>query len=119
MNITENDYLPDTEGPLPQRLLRQTAMVLWKELERHFARGVVLHVDASLDLVDVAVNLVEDNQEQVKGWMKSGQVSVLSDSVAGKWATEQPVLWAVVAAPWVLVQENDPATTYPGKKHQP
>lgn len=116
MNISEEEFLPDNEGPLQQRLFNQTAMVLWKELERHFARGVVLHVDASLDLVDVAVHVVEDNAQQLKAWMKSGHVAALTDTVAAKWAKEQPVIWALVAAPWVLVQENEPGKTYPGKQ---
>lgn len=116
MTVSEDDFLPDNEGPLEQRLYDQTAMVLWKELERHFARGVVLNVNPELDLVEVAVSLVEDNTRQFRQWMENGEVSELSDSRASQWAAEQPVLWAVVAAPWVLVQENEAGKTYPGKR---
>ncbi len=118
MGITEEEFLPDNQAPLHQRLLDQTAMVLWSELERHFARGVLLQVDAALDLVEVAVSIAEDNVQQVSAWKHSGKLKALSDTIAGQWSAGQPVLWAVVAAPWVLVQENEAAKTYPGKRVQ-
>jgi hypothetical protein len=116
MTLKETDILPDIEGPLDQRLYEQTAMVLWAELERHFARGIVMHVSPQLDLIEVAINLAEDNSAQVKAWMETGQVGTLSDQQAGHWAQEKPIIWAVVVAPWVLAQENEPAKAYPGKR---
>lgn len=112
----ETDFQPDHEAPLDQHFHEQTAMVLWSELERHFARGTVLHVSPLLDLVEVAVSLAEDNGVQLKAWMEAGQVGTLSDEQAADWATETPVIWAVVVAPWILAQENQPAKTYPGKR---
>ncbi|MBE9516387.1 MAG: DUF2288 domain-containing protein [Proteobacteria bacterium] len=116
MVIEEKDILPDNEGPLDQRFYEQTAMVLWSELERHFARGIVLHVSPTLDLVDVAISFTDDNSGQVKAWMEAGLLGNLSDTQASHWAKEKPIIWSVVVAPWILAQENEPAKTYPGKQ---
>ena len=116
MTFKETDILPSNEGPMDQRFYEQTAMVLWSELERHFARGSVLHVSSQLDMVEVATCLAEDDSARIKAWMEAGQVGVLTDEQASDWATDKPIIWAVVVAPWVLAQENDPAKTYPGKK---
>ena len=87
-------------------LLQETARVSWKELERHFARGVVLQADQALDLVEVATCFANDDRETVEGWLTSGQVRYLPDEVARDWSERDPELWAAVVAPWVVVQER-------------
>ena len=84
----------------------ETAQIGWEELERFYAQGVVLHVADSLDLVQVAVKLAQDDTDQFKAWMEAEQVGRLSDEVAARFHADRPMVWAVVAAPWVLVQEN-------------
>ena len=83
----------------------ETGKLTWPELERHFARGVVINVDASLDLIDVAVKVSEDDKEAVKTWMDAAKVAPPEADDARDWLERQPVFWAVVVAPWVLVQE--------------
>lgn len=82
----------------------QTARIEWEELQRHFARGVVIRVDPALDLIHVASQIIDDNKEIVEAWMKSGQVANATDDDARHWTKIQPSFWAVVVAPWVLVQ---------------
>lgn len=82
-----------------------TARVNWNELTRFFARGVLFRVSVDLDLVDVAFALARDNKEQVEQWTRSGLLRVADDDDAGKWHRQNAILWATVAAPWVLVQE--------------
>ncbi len=95
--------------PLHTRMNLETARIAWPELERHFAGGKVILVAPELDLVDVATSIVQDNSAQVKSWMEAQQVGQLSNDVAKRWVKEQPEnLWAVVVAPWVLVQDKDP-----------
>jgi len=84
----------------------ETAQIGWPELERFYAQGVVLHVNNSVDLVQVAVKLAQDDTEQFSAWMADGLVGRLCDEVAARFHTDQTVVWAVVAAPWVLVQES-------------
>lgn len=83
----------------------QTARIPWTELQAHFARGNVIDVAAELDLVDVAVQLGMDNTRAFQDWIDNGAVSPVSEEQALRWFESGAVLWAVVAAPWVLVQE--------------
>lgn len=98
----------------PLELLRaqlngETGKLAWKELERHFARGVVIRVARSLDLVDVAVRIAQDDKECVANWMSQGLIGRASSEEALDWNQRQPTFWAVVVAPWVLAQEDGAA----------
>ncbi|KAF0285198.1 hypothetical protein BA899_05055 [Spiribacter sp. SSL99] len=96
----------EIEGvPLETQLNTETEPIRWAELERHFARGVVVRVDPALDLVVVAAAFVRDDEPTVMSWMTAGQVARASTDEAQDWHQRDPDLWAVVAAPWVLVQE--------------
>ncbi|EIJ35620.1 DUF2288 domain-containing protein [Thiothrix nivea] len=93
--------------PLRDRLNLETARISWAELERFFAAGKVIQVAAELDLVAVATHFAEDNSTPIKGWLQTGQLHMLTDATAKHWVQTNPQnLWAVVAAPWVLVQER-------------
>lgn len=82
----------------------QTAKIEWEELQRHFARGVVIKVAPELDLVQTAAHVIDDDKAAVETWMASGQIANASDDDAREWTKTQPTFWAVVVAPWVLVQ---------------
>lgn len=93
--------------PLRARLNLETARITWQELQRYFAAGKVIEVDPVLDLIEVAACLAEDNAPQLKNWLTQAQVGQLSDAQARTWAEQPPDnLWAVVVAPWVLVQQR-------------
>ncbi len=85
----------------------QTARIPWRELQTHYARGSVVLVAPELDLVEVAVQLGLDNAAQFQQWIDGGQVAAASDEQAKGWYQQDRELWAVVAAPWVLVQVRD------------
>lgn len=89
-----------------QDLHAQTARVAWQELEKHFARGVVIRVAGELDLVEVATRFANDDRPAVESWLASSQVKPLDTATARDWAGRDPELWAVVVAPWVVVQER-------------
>ena len=95
----------------PDELLRaklnaETGRLAWKELERHFARGVVILVAEGLDLVEVAFRISRDDKSTVESWMAQGQVRRATTDDALAWHEHQRQFWAVVAAPWVLIQET-------------
>lgn len=93
--------------PLRDRMNLETARITWPELENHFARGKVIQVTPELDLIEVAACIIEDNAPLLKQWMNAQQVGQLPDGTAKDWVERQPDnLWAVVVAPWVLVQER-------------
>lgn len=84
----------------------ETARIAWSELQTLFARGLVVQVDASLDLVDVAVMMALDDKIAIASWMENKQVGKVNDDTAQTWFERNPELWTVVVAPWVLVQEK-------------
>ena len=97
--------LQSGDEELRQELNLETGKIAWEELQRHYARGVVVKVSSQLDLVDVAAKFVQDNKAAIESWLKSGSIVRASDQDALRWSEAQTVFWAVVAAPWVLVQE--------------
>jgi hypothetical protein len=94
-----------SDETLKEQLNLETGQIAWPELQRHFARGVVVVVGPDLDLVEVAVKFVKDDKSAIEAWLNSGQIARASDENARLWAQTDMVFWAVVAAPWVLIQE--------------
>lgn len=96
-----------TQSTLYAKLLGETATISWPELQPFFAKGSLLWVDASLDLIAVAEAMAEDDRTKVSAWLAAGQLERISAEHAEDWQRRSPYLWAVVVAPWVLVQERD------------
>lgn len=88
------------------KLLGETAPIRWQELQPFFARGSLLWVDSDEDLIAVAEAVAENRRDDVAVWLDSGRVTLLNDVRAEDLLTRDPQLWAVVVAPWVLVQER-------------
>ncbi len=94
-----------------EKLLRgqinlETAQIAWRELQRYFASGATIFVSPALDLVDVAYQIAQDNAAQVAAWMEEGQIARVTDDQALGWYEADALVWAVVARPYVLIQEN-------------
>ena len=94
---------------LRAKLNLETARLVWPELERHFARGVVVRVKPGFDLVDAALQVAENNAAAVQAWLADGTLEHPDMGDAQRWHAAQQVFWGVVVAPWVLVQETDEA----------
>lgn len=92
------------EADLETLFNAQTGRVTWTELERAFARGALIRVDAGLDLVAVACCVARDEASTLQGWMAAGQVAPVSVAEAQAWSSGAAQFWAVVAAPFVLAQ---------------
>ena len=108
-----SDSDQDGELDLLTRLNMETAVIAWSELVKHFARGAVIQVATSVDLVEAAACLIEDDQAKLQAWLDSGSVSRASDDDARDWTNREPDFWCVVTAPWVLVQERPDSSTEP------
>lgn len=100
------DIDPNDKEQLRAYFNSETARLVWSELERFYAQGVVLSIARGLSLVDVAVELAQDNKEQFEQWIAAESVTAVSEQQAREWHAETTELWTVVAAPWVLVQEQ-------------
>lgn len=97
--------MADSREELRARLNRETAKIEWHELEKYFARGVVIRVSQDLDLIEVASRVIDDDKPVVSEWMEKGLVAHPNMEDAQYWVERQPLFWAVVTAPWVLIQE--------------
>ncbi|MFC1749118.1 DUF2288 domain-containing protein [Pseudomonadota bacterium] len=97
--------MADSREELRARLNAETAKLEWQELEKHFARGVVIRVSQELDLIEVASRVIDDDKAVVSDWMEKSLVAHPSIEEAQDWVERKPLFWSVVAAPWVLVQE--------------
>ncbi len=100
---------PVTAEDIVTRLNKETARIGWSELARLFASGVVIVVADGLDLVDVARNFIEDDKGRIKKLLDLGNIHNAETADAERWNTANAEVWAVVVAPWVLVQENKSA----------
>lgn len=87
------------------KLNSETAKLGWPELQRHFARGVVVVAAPGMDLVEVATRMASDDSEILSQWLASQQVRRASEEDARHWVDTDAIFWAVVVAPWVVVQE--------------
>ena len=84
----------------------QTARIGWTELARYFARGLVVCLAPGEDLVAVAELLIDDNSKRLEKLYEDGLLHRALDEDAIRWQEENTEFWAVVVAPWVLVQES-------------
>ena len=100
-----NESVEQMRERVRTELAQETAKLDWDELQRHFARGVVVCVAPELDLVDTAARFVADDKVFVEQCLQSGQITRASTDDAERWNEINATFWAVVTAPWVLVQE--------------
>jgi len=96
---------PEFES-LSHKLLAETAMIRWHELQRFFAQGAVLWVDASLDLVEVATYFADDSAKDLEPLLAKLLIRQPTNPQAKKWYADDAELWSVVVAPYVLVQDQ-------------
>lgn len=88
------------------RLNLETSRISWHDLQTYYARGHVVRVEPELDLLDVAAELAADNTAQFQQWMEANRIGDVSPECAQAWYDANTELWAVVVAPWVLVQDR-------------
>jgi len=90
---------------LKARLNTETAKISWTEIQRFFAKGQVFIVAPELDLIDTAARMIHDEKGSVKEWLEQKRIVQATTEDAKRWHEGDPDLWAVVVAPWILVQE--------------
>lgn len=93
------------EIALQDLLNAQAGKINWSELARHFARGVVVCVGSNEDLLEVAAMMIEDDAGRLDELLQADKLHRALDKDAIGWQQRQSDFWAVVVAPWVLVQE--------------
>lgn len=97
--------MTETPERLAERLNLETGRLDWSELQPHFARGIVVRVSSDLDLIEAAVAVARDDKDRIEGWMSRDRLRSAADTDARRWENARQEFWAVVVAPWVIVQE--------------
>jgi hypothetical protein len=91
---------------LRKNLESESGPLCWQELEKHFARGAVRVISSNANLIDIAINIAENNIEQISDALASKTVTEATDSQAKQWQQLNSSFQCVVVAPFVLIQEN-------------
>ena len=96
---------------LRAHLARQVLRVDWRPLRPHAERGALILVDSSLDLVDVALAVAQDDAPRVRKWMEARQLQNPTVEQVEAWADEREEKFtALIVQPYVLVvRDRGPA----------
>ena len=113
-----NNNKPQSKEPedLRTRLSKERGPIDYLEVQKFFAKGVILVVDAQLDLVDVAEKIHADDTDCIENWISAKLVVRAHDEHARKWLDNNTRFEAVTMMPWLLVQEID--NSYEEKTHE-
>lgn len=84
---------------------QELGVICFKDLQKFFAKGIVLIAAESMDVVETALAINEDDADKVQAWVDCGNLIRANDDHARAWLVEESVFKAVTVAPWVLVQE--------------
>lgn len=87
---------------LREKLKSEVMATDFATLAPHFARGALIMVDSSLDLLDVAESVACDERAQVEAWLLSRGLWRATDDDAKRGLTLR--FQFVIVQPWVLAQ---------------
>jgi len=100
-----DEFSPAEDKQSPEeKLEKYSGDVDWSYLKPHFEAGNMIYVDPCLDLKTVGLAFAEDNQAQVKQWLKSGDLVQPCELHAEHWAQEKTHFQAMIVRPFVLAQ---------------
>ena len=101
----EEIQLDSSEAEGEKNVNLETGRIRWIELQPHFARGSIIAVYPDLDLVEIASAFIKDDSELISKLLNEKKLRKPEVSDAERWYGDNQEFWAVVVAPWVLVQE--------------
>ncbi len=108
---TDSDRNPLHPAASRADLEAECDVIPYTELQKFFAKGMLVTVDPGMNLVDVALSLAADDAAQLKQWAEAGLVQRAHDKHARTWHANNALLRTVTVTPWILVQ--DTAETVP------
>ncbi|CAM3749643.1 DUF2288 domain-containing protein [Pseudomonas wadenswilerensis] len=98
--------MTDQPSTLYAKLLGETGRIEWKALERFWAKGDLIWVDPTLDLIEVAQAMAENRSETFAEWRNAGTVGPVTAEQALDLQNRDPEIWAVVVSPFIVIQEK-------------
>lgn len=91
-----------------ETLAASVGNVYFSDLRAHLARGVVIVLAPSLDIVDVGEALARDDKARVQAWIEAGALRKPSLVELELWAKIADDRWeSLVVAPFVLVRQRE------------
>jgi len=91
------------QDELIAHLNAQTGQITWQELQPFFAKGALQYLATGYDLIDIATALIRDDKLIILPLVEAKILGPLEDAKA-KEIQMNDEFWAVVIAPWVLIQ---------------
>ncbi|WP_185964573.1 DUF2288 family protein [Aliikangiella marina] len=102
--MSETEENLEIELSLKDKLNLETAKISWKELELFFAKGNLLTVSPSKNLIEVAEQIASNQQKEIESLILEKNIEFATPSWVRENCSENPTLWAVVVAPYVVCQ---------------
>lgn len=93
------------ENSVRENFAKDLAEVAWKDIRINLQRDVIILVAEDLDLVDVAVDVAEDNKDQVSLWIAAGKLVKPTREQIDEWETQlDKPFRMLIAQPYILAQ---------------
>ena len=73
---------PEKDEVLYAKINLETAQIPWKELERFFAAGRIISVDDSVDMIQVATLMANDDAKAISDMLENKQIERVTDGQA-------------------------------------
>jgi hypothetical protein len=81
----------------------------WSWLRAHLDRGGLILVDDTLDLVDTAIKVANDDTTPIQEWVNAGKIRKPSESQIEAWDKNSQKKFAIlIISPYVLIQDRLP-----------
>lgn len=99
------DFSPaeDNQSDL-EKLEKYSGDVDWSYLKPHYEAGSMIYVDPALDLKAAGLAFTNDDKDQVKAWLKSGDLVQPCDLHVQHWKEADIHFSAMIVRPFVLAQ---------------
>lgn len=89
-----------------EKLEKYSGNVDWSYLKPHFEAGNLVYVDPCLDLKEVGLAFANDEQQQVKAWLRAGDLVQPCEQHAEHWENTGTHFQAMIVRPFVLAQPS-------------
>lgn len=86
-------------------LQQQCAAIAYQEIQRFFAKGMMVLVADGVDIIDVAWLMQNNEVTTLTQLIAQKKVIRVHDKHAKKWSKKNTQLLAITVVPWLLVQE--------------
>ena len=104
MTSTDNQQFNQDSLSVQEKLNLETSLIQWKELQIFFARGKLIIVSNSQDLIEVATFIAENDADKLSKLIEAKNVQFATVDWIKENAKDSTELWAVVISPYVVAQ---------------